>query len=71
VLIRAAIDKLLEGRTSLIITQRASTCEAADKVVVMDKGRITAQGTHRVLLETSESYMRLIESQAFNLGGDS
>ena len=70
VLIRAAIDKLLEGRTSLIITQRASTCEAADKVVVMDKGRITAQGTHRELLETSESYMRLIESQAFNLGGD-
>jgi ABC-type multidrug transport system fused ATPase/permease subunit len=70
VLIRAAIDKLLEGRTSLIITQRASTCEAADKVVVMDKGRITAQGTHRELLEKSESYMRLIESQAFNLGGD-
>ena len=70
VLIRTAIDKLLEGRTSLIITQRASTCEAADKVVVMDKGRITAQGTHRELLEKSESYMRLIESQAFNLGGD-
>jgi ATP-binding cassette subfamily B protein len=70
VLIRTAIDKLLEGRTALIITQRASTCEASDKVVVMDRGRITSIGTHEELLESSESYMQLIESQAFNVGGD-
>ncbi len=63
-LIRKAIDALLEGRTSLIITQRASTCESADKVVVVDAGRITAVGRHADLLRSSESYRMLIESQA-------
>jgi ATP-binding cassette subfamily B protein len=67
ILIRKAIDTLLEGRTSLLITQRASTCEAADKVVVMDEGRILAVGKHTELLATSEAYRRLIESQAFDL----
>ncbi|MCJ7608390.1 ABC transporter ATP-binding protein/permease, partial [Candidatus Bathyarchaeota archaeon] len=42
VLIRKAIDALLEERTALIITQRASTCENADKVVVVDEGRVIA-----------------------------
>jgi ABC-type multidrug transport system fused ATPase/permease subunit len=52
----------------LIITQRASTCETADKVVVMDKGRIIAQGKHRELLKSSTEYRHLIESQALNIG---
>jgi ABC-type multidrug transport system fused ATPase/permease subunit len=69
-LIRQAIDELLKGRTALIITQRASTCEAADRVVVMERGRITATGTHRDLLRTSQDYRRLIESQAFQMGGE-
>ena len=71
-LIRLAIEKLRENRTALIITQRASTCETADKVVVMDKGRIIAQGRHRELLKTSPEYRHLIESQALNMniGGD-
>ncbi|RLI10135.1 ABC transporter ATP-binding protein [Candidatus Bathyarchaeota archaeon] len=68
VLIRKAIDALLEGRTALIITQRASTCEAADRVVVMDGGRIAAVGKHGDLLASSEIYRRLIESQALVLG---
>jgi ABC-type multidrug transport system fused ATPase/permease subunit len=68
-LIRKAIDELLKGRTALIITQRASTCKSADKVVVMEKGRIVAEGTHSELVSSNESYRRLIESQAFNLGG--
>ena len=67
VLIRRAIDALLVGRTALIITQRASTCQAADKVVVMDGGRVAAVGTHDELMETSEIYQMLIESQALNL----
>jgi ABC-type multidrug transport system fused ATPase/permease subunit len=68
VMIREAIDALLEGRTALIITQRASTCESADKVVVMDKGRVTAVGKHFKLLETSDEYRMLIESQTLTIG---
>jgi len=67
VLIRKAIDALLEGRTALIITQRASTCENADKVVVVDEGQIVAIGKHDALLKTSEKYSRLIESQTLTL----
>jgi ATP-binding cassette subfamily B protein len=66
--IRKAIDILLQGRTALIITQRASTCEAADKVVVMEYGRIIAEGKHRDLLESSRGYRRLIESQELGIG---
>ena len=66
-LIRLAIENLRENRTALIITQRASTCETADKVVVMDKGRIIAQGKHRELLKSSTEYRHLIESQALNM----
>ena len=70
VLIRKAIEALRENRTALIITQRASTCESADLVVVMDHGRIVAQGKHKELLRSSEEYRQLIESQALELGGD-
>ncbi len=67
VLIRKAIDALLAGRTALIITQRASTCRAADKVVVMEGGRIAAMGQHRDLMASSPIYRQLIQSQVFNL----
>ena len=67
VLIRKAIDALLKGRTALIITQRASTCQAADKVVVMDKGRIAAVGSHSDLMASSPIYRQLIESQVLNI----
>ena len=67
VLIRKAIDTLLEGRTALIITQRASTCESADKVMVIDGGRVVAVGKHMELLDKSEKYRLLIESQALAL----
>ena len=67
VLIRKAIDALLEERTALIITQRASTCENADKVVVVDEGRVIAVGKHADLLRTSEKYRLLIGSQTLTL----
>jgi len=68
VLIRRATEALLEGRTALIITQRASTCENADKVVVVDEGRVAAIGKHTDLLRTSEKYRMLIESQTLSIG---
>jgi len=71
VLIRKAIENLLENRTALIITQRASTCESADLVVVMDKGKVVAQGKHMDLLRSSDEYRQLIESQALDMGGAS
>jgi ABC-type multidrug transport system fused ATPase/permease subunit len=70
VLIRRAIDALLEERTALIITQRASTCESADRVVVIDKGEIIAVGKHRKLLKESEKYRMLIGSQTLSLEAD-
>jgi ABC-type multidrug transport system fused ATPase/permease subunit len=71
VLIRKAVDALLKGRTALVITQRASTCQAADKVVVMEEGRVAAVGNHEELIQSNWTYQRLIESQALELqGGD-
>jgi ATP-binding cassette subfamily B protein len=69
VLIGKAIDALLVGRTALIITQRASTCERADRVIVIDEGRIAASGRHRDLLASNEKYRQLIESQTLTMGG--
>jgi len=71
VLIGKAIEALLQNRTALIITQRASTCERADKVVVIDEGRIVAFGKHQELIKSNEKYKRLIESQVLTMGGDS
>jgi len=65
--IRKAIDSLLKGRTALVITQRASTCEAADKVVVMENGGIIAEGRHADLIKSSSGYRRLIESQELGM----
>jgi len=67
VLIRKAIDTLLEGRTALVITQRASTCESADKVVVIDEGKVVAVGKHSELLKSNKKYRLLIESQALTI----
>jgi len=67
VLIIKAINALLNGRTALIITQRASTCESADKVVVIDNGEIVAVGKHAELLRSNEKYRLLIESQTLTM----
>jgi ATP-binding cassette subfamily B multidrug efflux pump len=68
-LIQEALDTLMEGRTTFIIAQRLSSVLKADHIIILDQGRITAQGTHRELLETSPIYREIYHSQLQN--GDS
>jgi ATP-binding cassette subfamily B protein len=61
--IQQALDKLMQGRTSFVIAQRISTVLNADQILVLDKGRIVARGTHEELLESSEIYAEIYSSQ--------
>jgi len=51
------------GRTAFVIAQRISTVRNADLILVLDKGRVAAQGTHAELLESSEIYADIYSSQ--------
>jgi ATP-binding cassette subfamily B protein len=64
--IQSALDKLMEGRTSFVVAQRISTVLKADKIVVIDKGQIAAEGTHRELLQSSPIYQEIYASQLGN-----
>jgi ATP-binding cassette subfamily B protein len=61
--IQAALEQLMVGRTSFVIAQRISTVRSADQILVLDKGRIVASGTHAELLESSEIYADIYCSQ--------
>ena len=67
--IRQAFAEELPGTTKLIIAQRISSVEGADRIIVMDDGKIHGFGTHRELLETDEIYREVYESQTSG-GGD-
>lgn len=62
-LIQAAIEPLIKSRTSIMIAHRLSTILSADKILVLNQGQIVAQGTHEELLQTSELYQELYETQ--------
>ncbi len=62
-IIEHSLEKLLEGRTSLIIAHRLSTIKRADKIIVLHRGEIYEQGTHRELLEKNGLYSRLYRLQ--------
>jgi ATP-binding cassette subfamily B protein len=57
---------LLAGCTSLVVAQRISTVMAADKILVLDKGTVAAEGTHFELLSSSPIYREIYESQLGN-----
>lgn len=61
--IQQALERLQRGRTSFIIAQRISTVQRADKVVVLDGGRVVAQGKHEELLRESPLYAEIYSSQ--------
>jgi ABC-type multidrug transport system fused ATPase/permease subunit len=62
-LIQRALERLMRGRTSFIIAQRLSTVRMADLILVLNKGRIVARGTHEELLRTSDLYTDIYRRQ--------
>ena len=63
-LVQDALNNLLKGRTSVVIAHRLSTIHNADKIIVVDHGRIAEDGTHDTLLANHGIYANLYETQA-------
>jgi len=65
---RAALQEVMRGRTTFIIAQRISSVLHADKIVVLDRGQIVAQGCHEELMASSEVYREIYDSQLGSQG---
>lgn len=66
-LVQEALDALMSGRTTLVIAHRLSTVRGADKLIVIESGRATGQGTHEELLASHAFYRKLVQRQ-FEIG---
>ncbi len=66
VLVQEAIERLLSGRTALVIAHRLSTIQNANKIIVLDQGKVVQEGTHTELLAQSGLYKKLYEMQFRN-----
>jgi len=64
-LVQQALDNMMQNRTSIVIAHRLSTIQKADKIVVMQKGRIVEQGTHDELIAHNGTYHKLVMMQSF------
>ena len=64
--IQAALEEQMHHHTSVVVAQRISTVLKADKIVVIDKGHIVAQGTHKELMQSSPIYQEIYDSQLGN-----
>lgn len=63
-LVQAALERLLQNRTALVIAHRLSTVQHADEIIVLDAGKIIERGTHEKLMENGGTYRKLVELQA-------
>ena len=63
ILIQKATNKITKGRTSIVIAHRLATVKKADRIIVMEKGKIVEQGTHNELLKQKGYYSKLYEIQ--------
>jgi ATP-binding cassette subfamily B multidrug efflux pump len=64
--IQDALEELIQDSTSFVVAQRISTVLNADKIIVIDKGRVAAEGTHTQLMKTSPIYQEIYDSQLGN-----
>jgi len=64
--IQDALAEIMKGRTSIVIAQRISTVMSADKIVVLDDGKVSAEGKHAELMETSPIYREIFDLQLGN-----
>jgi ATP-binding cassette subfamily B protein len=68
-LVQTALERLMKGRTTIVVAHRLATVLKADRIIVMDKGRIVEQGTHKSLVAKGGIYARLAKLQ-FDAGAD-
>ena len=64
-LVQDALEKMMQNRTSIVIAHRLSTIQNADVIVVMQKGQIIEQGSHKELIDNNGHYKKLVEMQSF------
>ena len=65
-LVQESLENLMKSRTSLIIAHRLSTIKNADKIIVLDKGKVVEEGTHDNLIKKKGHYKKLYDLQSFN-----
>jgi ATP-binding cassette subfamily B protein len=68
--IQKALENLVKGRTTIAIAHRLSTLHRADRLVVLDRGRVVEEGTHDALMEKEGAYFNLYQAQARNMDVD-
>ena len=64
--VQKALDAAMENRTVLVIAHRLSTVSRADKIILLDNGKVSEQGTHEELIDKNGDYAELVRLQSFS-----